>query len=76
MGGVERTVEVFPAKIDLFKIKDDWLPTTLKPLNMEEIKPDDYVKFLDYKEDTAFRRAQLKLNKEVNLGVKYFNSRN
>lgn len=40
---------------------------------MEEIKPDDYVKFLDYKEDTAdLEELQLKLNKEVNLGVKYF----
>lgn len=60
-------------KLIFSKIKDDWLPTTLKPLNMEEIKPDDYVKFLDYKEDTAdLEELQLKLNKEVNLGVKYF----
>lgn len=60
-------------KLIFSKIKDDWLPTTLKPLNMEEIKPDDYVKFLDYKEDTAdLEELQLKINKEVNLGVKYF----
>lgn len=60
-------------KLIFSKIKDDWLPTTLKPLNIEEIKPDDYVKFLDYKEDTAdLEELQLKINKEVNLGVKYF----
>lgn len=60
-------------KLLFSKIRDDWLPTTLKPLNMEEIKPDDYVKFLDYKEDTAsLEELQLKVNKEVDLGVKYF----
>lgn len=60
-------------KLLLTRIKDDWLPTTQKPMSMEELKIDDIIKYLDYKEDTAdFEDLEVKVKKELSLGVKYF----
>lgn len=60
-------------KLLLSKIRDDWLPTTLKPMNMEEIRTDEYVKFLDYKEEeVSLEELQMKVKNEADLGVKYF----
>ena len=60
-------------KLLMSKIKDDWLPTTLKPMNMDEIRADDYVKFLDYKEEeVSVEELQMKVKSEAELGVKYF----
>ncbi|RCK67558.1 Ribosome quality control complex subunit 1 [Candida viswanathii] len=60
-------------KLLLSKIRDDWLPTTLKPMNMEEIRPEEYVKFLDYKEEeVSLEELQMKVQSEAELGVKYF----
>lgn len=60
-------------KLLLTRIRDDWLPTTQKPMSMEELKFDDIINYLDYKEDTAdFEDLEVKLRKELSLGVKYF----
>lgn len=60
-------------KLLLTRIRDDWLPTTQKPMSMEELKFNEIINYLDYKEDTAdFEDLEFKLKKELSLGVKYF----
>ncbi|CUM64058.1 uncharacterized protein PRCAT00001646001 [Priceomyces carsonii] len=60
-------------KLLLTKIKDDWLPTSQRPMTMEEIKFDELVKYFLYKEDTfEISEIESKIEKELHLGVKYF----
>lgn len=60
-------------KLLLTRIRDDWLPTTQKPMSMEELRFNEIINYLDYKEDTAdFEDLEFKLKKELSLGVKYF----
>ena len=52
----ERTAGEFQVqlrKLLLTKIRDDWLPTTQKPMSMEELRFNEIINYLDYKEDTA-----------------------
>ncbi|RLV93350.1 Ribosome quality control complex subunit 1 [Spathaspora sp. JA1] len=72
-GNDRRSVPGTTRKLLLSRIRDDWLPTTLKPMNMEEIKPEEYLAYLEYKEDSIdLEDLQVKINKEKQLGVKYF----
>ncbi|ODV68924.1 DUF654-domain-containing protein [Hyphopichia burtonii NRRL Y-1933] len=72
-GKDRRSVPGTTRKLLLSRIKDDYLPTAAKPLNMEELKMSQIVDILDYKED-SFEREELniKVKKELALGVKYF----
>lgn len=74
-GGKERkNVPGTTRKLLLTRIRDDWLPTSQKPMQMEELPLQKIVEYLDYKEDTAeYEDLELKIKKEKNLGVKYFN---
>lgn len=60
-------------KLLLTRIKDDYLPTTQKPMLMEELKDSEILDIFDYKEDVAeVPELELKIRKEKKLGVKYF----
>lgn len=60
-------------KLLLSKIRDDWLPTTQKPMQMEEIPKDKVVDYYDYKEDTAdVEEMQYRINREYKMGVRWF----
>lgn len=72
-GSDRRGVPGTTRKLLFTKIKDDYLPTALKPMGMEELKPDECIKYLDYKEDSAeIEDLEVKISKEANLGVRYF----
>ncbi|KAG7662836.1 uncharacterized protein J8A68_003606 [[Candida] subhashii] len=72
-GNDRRSVPGTTRKLLLSKIRDDYLPTTLKPMTMEEIKPEDYREYLECKNDTLdLKDLELKIKKEQSLGVRYF----
>ncbi|CAH6719826.1 ribosome quality control complex subunit 1 [[Candida] jaroonii] len=72
-GKDRRSVPGSNRKLLLTRIKDDYLPTTIKPLQMEELDDDSVLDIFDYKEDIAeVEELQLKIRKEKKLGVKYF----
>lgn len=72
-GKDRRSVPGSNRKLLLTRIKDDYLPTTIKPLQMEELNDEDILDIFDYKEDIAeVEELQLKIRKEKKLGVKYF----
>lgn len=72
-GKDRRSVPGSTRKLLLSKIRDDWLPTTIKPLSMEEISKTDVVRYYDYNEDdVSLEELELKVKKELRLGVKYF----
>ncbi|OBA19002.1 DUF654-domain-containing protein [Metschnikowia bicuspidata var. bicuspidata NRRL YB-4993] len=63
-------------KLLLTRIRDDWLPTTQKPLSMDELKAEEVVKTKVYKEEDNVEHAtkiiELKIANEDRLGIKYF----
>lgn len=73
-GKDRRSVPGTSRKLLLTKVRDDWLPTTQKLIVMGEIKREDIVNYLSYKEDTlTSEELERKVNKELSLGVRYFN---
>lgn len=73
-GKDRRSVPGTARKLLLTRIKDDWLPTSQKPLSQLNLKPDEIIKYFNYKEDTLeYDEMQYKLEKEMSLGIKYFN---
>ena len=73
-GKDRRSVPGTSRKLLLTKVRDDWLPTTQRLIIMEEIKREDIVDYLSYKEDTLTNEElETKVNKELSLGVRYFN---
>lgn len=73
-GGKDRkSVPGSNRKLLLTRIRDDYLPTAVKPLQMVELTDREILRYFDYKEDTAeVQELQLKIYKEMKLGVKYF----
>lgn len=72
-GKDRRSVPGTARKLLLSKIRDDYLPTTLKSLTMEEIKPNEYCQYIHYKTtDLDLRDIETKVKKEHALGVRYF----
>lgn len=72
-GKDKRSVPGSTRKLLLTRIKDDYLPTSQKPLQMEELTALAILDYIDYKEDVAeIEELQLKIKKELDLGVKYF----
>lgn len=72
-GKDRRSVPGTPRKLLLTKIKDDWVPKQQRPLAMDDMRDDQAVLTLAYKEeqeDTAFLLR--KLHNEAALGVRYF----
>ncbi|KAI3403452.2 hypothetical protein KGF56_003736 [Candida oxycetoniae] len=60
-------------KLLLSKIRDDWLPTQLKSVTMEEINDDDILRLFLYKEEDLEEQDFVpKLCNEKKLGVRYF----
>ncbi|CAH2355384.1 ribosome quality control complex subunit 1 [[Candida] railenensis] len=66
-------------KLLFTRIRDDWLPTAQKPLNMDELTPivDKVLQYLEYKEDLdsehdVREELEYKLKAEKEMGVKYF----
>lgn len=60
-------------KLLLTRIKDDYLPTSQKPMNMEELSFDEILKIHEYKEDSAtIDELREVVDSELKLGVKYF----
>lgn len=72
-GKDKRSVPGSTRKLLLTRIKDDYLPTSQKPMQMEELSPSEILEYIDYKEDVVeMDELQLKIRKESKLGVKYF----
>lgn len=72
-GKDRRSVPGTTRRLLLSRIRDDWLPTTQKPLLMEEIVPNNVIDYLAYKEDSLDREdLAVKVKKEHTLGVRYF----
>lgn len=72
-GKDRRSVPGTTRKLLMSKIRDDWLPTAQKPLNMEEISRGDIIRYVDYKEDDLSPdELELKMKNELKLGIKYF----
>lgn len=63
-------------KLLLTRIRDDWIPTTQKPLLMENLNSDDVYRSKVYKEEDGrgktINAIELKVLNEDKLGVKYF----
>lgn len=60
-------------KLLLSKIRDDWLPTAQKPMQMEEIPKNRVADYYDYKEDTAeLEELEYRINREYKMGVRWF----
>ncbi|KAG5419176.1 hypothetical protein I9W82_002943 [Candida metapsilosis] len=72
-GKDRRSIPGTSRKLLLSKIRDDWLPTQLKSVTMEELSEDDVFELLKYKEDDIEESdLHVKVTKERNLGVRYF----
>lgn len=72
-GKDRRSVPGTTKKLLLTRIKDDYLPTAQKPLNMEELRKEEVLRYLDYKEeDIEMPDLEVKVAKEHDLGVRYF----
>lgn len=72
-GKDRRNIPGTSRKLLLSKIRDDWLPTQLKSVNMEELTEDEVFDLLRYKEDDVDESdLRVKVTKERNLGVRYF----
>lgn len=60
-------------KLLLSKIKDDYLPTAQKQLNMEELTTDDIVETMRYcEEDEGYDFISNKVKAQEKLGIRYF----
>ncbi|KAM9934898.1 hypothetical protein OXX80_005528 [Metschnikowia pulcherrima] len=63
-------------KLLLTRIRDDWLPTTQKPLYMDDLNKSEVVKSKVYKEenddDRTVKIIESKVRNEDKLGIKYF----
>lgn len=60
-------------KLLLTTIKDDYLPTAQKQLNMEELTTDDVVETLRYKEeDEGYDFLSNKVKAQAKLGIRHF----
>lgn len=60
-------------KLLLTRIRDDYLPTSQKPLDMHEYTRDDLIEVFRYKEDQeGFEFLELKVKAEKQLGVHVF----
>lgn len=60
-------------KLLLSKIKDDYLPTAQKQLNMEELTTDDIVETMRYcEEDEGYDFISKKVKAQAKLGIRYF----
>lgn len=72
-GKDRRNVPGTTRKLLLTRIKDDYLPTAQKPLAMEELTTDDVVNLLHSREeDLVLEELEAKVEKELRLGVRYF----
>lgn len=72
-GKDRRSIPGTTRKLLLTRIKDDWVPTTQRPLNMEELRKEDIVQNFYYKEeDATYENLERKVQNEAKLGVKYF----
>ncbi|KAI5950558.1 hypothetical protein CANMA_005218 [Candida margitis] len=72
-GKDRRSIPGTSRKLLLSKIRDDWLPTQLKSVSMEELGEDEVFELLRYKEsDVDDSDLRTKVSKERNLGVRYF----
>lgn len=72
-GKDRRSIPGTSRKLLLSKIRDDWFPTQLKSVTMEELTDDEMFELLRYKEDDIDDAdLHVKISKERNLGVRYF----
>lgn len=72
-GKDRRNVPGTTRKLLLTRIKDDYLPTAQKPLSMEELTKDDIVNLMNNREeDVDLVDLEMKVEKELRLGVRYF----
>lgn len=72
-GRDHRSVPGTARKLLLTRIKDDWLPTSQRPLSMEELTPEKVLATKQYKLDGEdYALLEKKLDNEEHLGVKYF----
>ncbi|KAI5960931.1 hypothetical protein KGF57_001863 [Candida theae] len=72
-GKDRRSIPGTSRKLLLSKIRDDWFPTQLKSVTMEELTEDKVFESLKYKEDDIDDTdLHVKVSKERNLGVRYF----
>ncbi|KAM3125099.1 hypothetical protein CJJ07_005570 [Candidozyma auris] len=72
-GRDRRSVPGTSRKLLLSTIKDDYLPTSQKQVNMEELTAEDIVETWRYKEDTeTYAFLSQKVKAEAKLGVRYF----
>ncbi|EGV64913.1 hypothetical protein PSN45_005266 [Yamadazyma tenuis] len=75
-GKDKRSVPGTTRKLLLTRIKDDYLPTQQKPLQMEELDSSEILDLMDYKENVAeISELELKIRKEKKIGVRYFSFR-
>ncbi|KAK6464712.1 transcriptional repressor TCF25-domain-containing protein [Scheffersomyces coipomensis] len=72
-GNDRRGIPGTTRKLLISKIRDDYLPTSQKPMSMEEINETDIYDYFEYKEDTAEpAELELKIKRELDLGIRYF----
>ncbi|KAI5965267.1 uncharacterized protein KGF55_001487 [Candida pseudojiufengensis] len=72
-GKDRRNVPGTSRKLLLSKIRDDWLPTQLKSVTMEELSEQKIVELYQYKEQDVDEEDIIKkVSNEMELGVKYF----
>ncbi|KAI5952373.1 hypothetical protein KGF54_003240 [Candida jiufengensis] len=72
-GKDRRNIPGTSRKLLLSKIRDDWLPTQLKSVTMEELSKQDIIEIYKYKEEDVEEEDIVhKVTNELSLGVKYF----
>lgn len=72
-GKDHRSVPGTSRKLLLTRIKDDWLPTAQKMLQMEDLTTQEAVETKYYKEEDAeYYIIELKVKSEEKLGIRYF----
>ncbi|KAF3987948.1 hypothetical protein FT663_04228 [Candidozyma haemuli var. vulneris] len=72
-GKDRRSVPGTARKLLLSTIKDDYLPTAQKQVNMEELTKEDVVNVLRYKEeDEGYAFLKSRVEAESKLGIRYF----
>lgn len=72
-GKDHRSVPGTARKLLFTRVKEDWLPTSHRPLGVDELEEQDVVAILDYKERNAeYNTLAAKVAAEHRLGVRYF----
>lgn len=72
-GKDRRSIPGTTRKLLLTKIRDDWLPTIIKPMKMEEINEEELFSYFDYRNDILeIEELQLKCNRLLKQGIKFF----